>query len=160
MRRVAVPSPVTARTARCANTMFALKTLVVVAITLFVMYIAFKLCTILDIFGAKSVVRTHSAAQAASGASCPLCGTRLLQGQQLHSRIFGSVKESTEGQRCNVMGCPSCYPKLQDANIKRCCPVCKKPVAQDGYLISRLFTKTKDGKPHVIVTGCINCGRT
>ena len=92
-----------------------------------------------------------------SAVKCPVCGTGLAPGQNLVSKVFGKVGKSDD-QLCYVYGCPSCYPEAKPY-IKRMCPVCHKEISQDGYLLSRMFNKTKSGKPHVIINGCGNCSR-
>lgn len=92
-----------------------------------------------------------------SFAKCLLCGTSLSPGQNLRSKVFRSAASASD-QLCYVYGCPACWPECKPG-IVRTCPVCHKPVAQDSYLISRMFNKTKSGKPHVIINGCGNCNR-
>ena len=87
--------------------------------------------------------------------NCPVCSTPLTPGQNLVSKVFGKVGKADD-QLCYVYGCPSCYPDVKPG-IKRICPVCHKEISQDGYLLSRMFNKTKSGKPHVIINGCGNC---
>ncbi|MBR7064176.1 MAG: hypothetical protein IKI31_03405 [Treponema sp.] len=86
--------------------------------------------------------------------SCPLCKTPLLKGEDIFSKVFRPMTVSD--QRCIIMGCPHCYPTRKNG-IERRCPVCHKTVPEDGHLVSRLFNKTKDGKKHVVVTGCSVC---
>lgn len=99
----------------------------------------------------------HTSPSAGAFVNCPVCGTPLLPGQNLHSKIFRPAAAAPD-QLCYVYGCPSCWPQCKPG-IKRTCPVCHKDVLQDGYLISRMFNKTKSGKPHVIINGCGNCNR-
>lgn len=101
----------------------------------------------------ETVAKKKSNDANVSFAHCPLCNS-VLKNENLYSRIFRSMTEND--QRCIILGCPHCYPKMQ-AGISRTCPVCKKSVPQDGHLVSRLFNKTKDGKKHVIITGCSVC---
>lgn len=98
-----------------------------------------------------------------AAAKCPLCQNPLFPGENLVSKVFtGSGKKEnfgdSDGRICYVYGCPSCYPEAKPG-IRRSCPVCKKDVSPDGFLVSRMFTKTKSGKPHVIINGCGNCNR-
>lgn len=98
-----------------------------------------------------------------AAAKCPLCQSPLFPGENLVSKVFtGSGKKEnfgdSDGRVCYVYGCPSCYPEAKPG-IRRSCPVCKKDVRPDGFLVSRMFTKTKSGKPHVIINGCGNCNR-
>lgn len=89
--------------------------------------------------------------------SCPLCKTPLLKGEDLFSRVYRPMNVSD--QRCTINGCPHCYPVPQ-AGVTRICPVCKKavPVQEGHHLVARLFNQA-NGKKHIIVTGCSECGR-
>lgn len=89
--------------------------------------------------------------------NCPVCGTLLRPGQNLLSKVFRST-QGADDQLCYIYGCPNCYPSVKNG-VTRACPVCKKSIEQEGYLIARLFNKTKSGKPHVIINGCGNCNR-
>ena len=100
------------------------------------------------------------AAKTKSGAAfvnCPVCGMPLLPGENLYSKVFRPM--NVDDQLCVIYGCPHCYPVCA-SDMHRHCPVCRKAGPADGYLISRLFNKTKDGKKHVIINGCQNCSRT
>lgn len=88
-----------------------------------------------------------------SFANCPLCAFPLYK-EDLYSRVFRPMTVSD--QRCIILGCPHCYPH-PEPGVKRVCPVCHKEVPPQGHLVARLFNKTKDGKKHVIVTGCSVC---
>ena len=89
-------------------------------------------------------------------AKCPVCSSFLTPGKNIRSKVFRTTSEND--QLCYVYGCSDCYPKCPQ-NLSRSCPVCHKSIPQDGYLISRLFNKTKSGMPHVIINGCINCNK-
>lgn len=88
---------------------------------------------------------------------CPVCDSYLLPGQNIYSKVFRPSNQVND-QLCYIYGCPNCYPVCKP-ELSRICPVCHKKVAQDAYLLSRMFNKTKSGKPHVIVNGCGNCNR-
>ena len=83
---------------------------------------------------------------------CPVCNTPLAKQENLVSKVFRPI--TTGDQRMHVLGCPHCYP-VSPAGTERLCPVCKKPLQPNGYLIARLFTKPD--KKHVIITGCTSC---
>ncbi len=88
--------------------------------------------------------------------TCPLCGSDLMPGEDLFSRVYRPM--NVPDQLCTINGCPHCFPK-PEPGVKRECPVCHKEVPlKDGHLIARLFNKS-DGKKHVIVTGCTQCSR-
>ena len=85
--------------------------------------------------------------------NCPLCNSPLLPGENLVSKVYRPM--TVPDQLCHINGCPHCYP-VTEPGIRRTCPVCGKPVAQDGQLVARLFNY-KDGKKHVLVMGCNHC---
>lgn len=90
-------------------------------------------------------------------ANCPVCGTMMLPGENLVTKVFITSGQVND-QICYIYGCPHCFP-VCEPGIKRSCPVCKKNVEQKQYLLARRFNKTKSGTPHVIVNGCGNCNR-
>ena len=89
--------------------------------------------------------------------NCPVCGTPLLPGENIVTKVFTTTGQVND-QICYIYGCPHCYPRCEPG-VKRSCPVCKKNVEQNQYLLARRFNKTKSGTPHVIVNGCGNCNR-
>lgn len=89
--------------------------------------------------------------------NCPVCGTSLLPGENIVSKVF-TTNGQVNDQICYIYGCPHCFPRCEPG-IRRTCPVCKKDVGQQQYLLARRFNKTKSGTPHVIVNGCGNCNR-
>ncbi|MBO5137794.1 MAG: hypothetical protein J6B81_04810 [Spirochaetaceae bacterium] len=92
----------------------------------------------------------------ASLATCPLCKSPLAKGENLSSKVFRPIQEKYDSeQRCTILGCPHCLPYCQNG-VQRHCPVCKKKVPAEGYLIARLITHT-NGKKHVRITGCTEC---
>jgi RNase P subunit RPR2 len=86
--------------------------------------------------------------------SCPLCGTNLIPGENLVSRIY--TKENGSDKPCTIHGCPHCYPKPTSETVVRVCPVCNKIVPNDGYLLARIFYRNNQ-KQHVHVVGCSEC---
>ena len=83
---------------------------------------------------------------------CPVCNIPLMKEENLVSKVFRPM--TTGHQRMTVLGCPHCYP-VAKPGTNRVCPVCKKPLKPNGYLIARLFNKPD--KKHVIITGCTGC---
>jgi len=80
---------------------------------------------------------------------CPLCGSELKDNKRVKSVLFPGKPDSM----MEINGCPYCFPVNSD--IKRICPVCKKEVPKDGYVIARVFIKPN--KKHVHVLGCTAC---
>lgn len=85
---------------------------------------------------------------------CPVCGLKLKPGEQIKSVLFPATLASKE-RICHVFGCPSCYP-IAKYPEERLCPVCKKVLLPDGYLIARMFSREEGGK-HVHILGCNVC---
>ncbi|MCQ2611522.1 MAG: hypothetical protein MJ169_07210 [Treponema sp.] len=85
--------------------------------------------------------------------TCPMCSNILFQGENLVSRVYRPM--NVPDQRCTIAGCPHCYP-APEPGVKRICPVCKKEVPLNGYLIARLFNHTMK-KKHVMISGCSRC---
>ena len=85
--------------------------------------------------------------------NCPLCSAELVKGENIFSKVYRPM--TVPDQRCTISGCPHCFPKVQNG-LKRICPVCKKTVPVNGYLVARLFNKTT-GKKHVMIIGCTEC---
>ena len=77
-------------------------------------------------------------------------------------RYPGGVEKLME-----VYGCPHCMPP--GGSEKRICPVCKKELTANGYVVGRYFIvnnqeKMPDGsisrkKNHLHVLGCTQCRR-
>ena len=82
---------------------------------------------------------------------CPICSSPLKEGEQLKSAVFPGKTDSI----CHIFGCPHCYP-FADKNIKKICPVCKRILFADSYLIARMFSRP-DAKNHVHIIGCTEC---
>jgi RNase P subunit RPR2 len=86
--------------------------------------------------------------------SCPICGTNLVPGENLVSRIY--TRDDASDKPCTIHGCPHCYPKPTRDSIVRVCPVCNKIIPDDGYLLARIFFRNNK-KQHVHVVGCSEC---
>jgi len=82
---------------------------------------------------------------------CPLCTTILARGEQLKSAVY----PGDDDRICHIFGCPHCHPYMEDSLVRRC-PVCKKKVPQEGYLIARMFDRP-GGRKHVHILGCTEC---
>ncbi len=82
---------------------------------------------------------------------CPVCGSLLTDGAQIKSAVFPG-----EGERLvHIFGCPHCHP-YAEKGVDRGCPVCKRRLAPEGYLIARLFERP-NAKRHVHILGCVAC---
>ncbi|HNY20714.1 MAG TPA: hypothetical protein PKO22_01060 [Treponemataceae bacterium] len=82
---------------------------------------------------------------------CPVCSMQLVPGEQLKTALFPGKETRT----CHIFGCPHCHPFAKEG-ITRICPVCKRHVPQEGYLIARLFERPGK-KRHVHILGCTEC---
>ncbi len=83
--------------------------------------------------------------------TCPVCGIVLSPGQQIKSAVF----PGEDDRICHIFGCPNCLP-YTDSEVHRFCPVCKKDLKADEYLVARIFYRPT-GKNHVHILGCVNC---
>jgi len=81
---------------------------------------------------------------------CPLCNTALSKGENVKSKIYPTGDKDS---LMEMFGCPNCIPPLGKAD--RICPVCKKILPADGYVIGRYFVRP--GKRHLHVLGCTLC---
>jgi hypothetical protein len=91
---------------------------------------------------------------------CPICGTMLRRGETVHSVVYSGGGKKPEPGRpveyiTHIFGCPYCYPVNE--KVERTCPVCRRPVPEDGYVVARMFEKP--GRNHVHVIGCTRCRR-
>lgn len=104
----------------------------------------------------KKQTNQNTNSNTGSFVNCPLCNSPLVKGQNIISKVYRPM--DVYDQLCTIYGCPNCYP-ICKPNLTRTCPVCHKTVSQNGYLISRLFNKTKSGTKHVIINGCGECNK-
>lgn len=84
--------------------------------------------------------------------TCPICGTILEKGESVITAVYPN---GTNDRLCSIYGCPHCYHVTEPNTIRRC-PVCKKEIGPDCYLIARDFTR-KDGSEHIHILGCTRC---
>ena len=104
---------------------------------------------------------------------CPLCGSGLKKGEKVKSATY-PVKQGSDGRYpggveklMEVYGCPHCIPP--GGTEKRICPVCKKEIPLNGYVMGRYFIvnnaetlpdgSTAKRKNHLHVLGCTRCRR-
>ena len=84
---------------------------------------------------------------------CVLCGAFLEKGEKLHSKEIVRKDDSI----IHMYGCPHCHGT--NASRPRTCPVCKKQMGPEEYLIGRMWVR-KNGKKHLHVAGCMRCARS
>lgn len=86
---------------------------------------------------------------------CPLCEEGLEAHENVHTVLYPQTK-GTYDRLAEIHGCPHCDPRKKRTGLKaRQCPVCKKRIIGDGYLVARFFEKP--GKKHIHVLGCTSC---
>ena len=83
---------------------------------------------------------------------CVLCGALLEKGEKLHSKEIVRKDDSI----IHMYGCPHCHGAR--ASRTKTCPVCKKPIAPEEFLIGRMWVR-KNGKKHLHIAGCMRCAR-
>ena len=81
---------------------------------------------------------------------CPLCNTLLRSKERVRTIIFQSNRTDCH---VHVLGCPHCYPAAEKK--PRICPVCRKSLPQDGYVIAQLMKRKKPHRLHIL--GCTIC---
>jgi hypothetical protein len=92
----------------------------------------------------------ETASPAKKKVPCILCGSLLEKRENIKSKKY----ETDRDTMVHIFGCPYCYG---DAALRqRTCPVCKKQMRPEGYLIGKMW-KTKKGKLHLHVSGCTIC---
>lgn len=80
---------------------------------------------------------------------CPLCHSRLIEGEKLRSVSFDAGREKI----MHIYGCPFCEKGAP--GIRRVCPVCKRDIPADGFAVGRMWERK--GKLHLHITGCTVC---
>lgn len=86
--------------------------------------------------------------------ACPICGIVLEKGEKV---ITGIYKRPDNDNLCYIYGCPHCY-HVTEPDANRRCPVCKKEIGPDSYLIARNFVRG-DGTERIHILGCTKCRR-
>jgi len=80
---------------------------------------------------------------------CPICGSMLESGEKVTSHEYRGVASSV----VHVFGCPHCYG--DKSCLARVCPVCKKEMNRDDYLMGIMTRGEK--KIHLKIRGCPLC---
>ena len=81
---------------------------------------------------------------------CPLCNSSLSKAENVKSKTYPTESIDTI---MDVYGCPKCIPPIGTKD--RICPVCKKKIPADGFVIGRYFVRPD--KKHLHVLGCTLC---
>jgi len=97
-----------------------------------------------------SSVTPEPAAASGKRIPCILCGSVLAKGEKLYSKETIREKDSI----IHMYGCPHCHGDR--STEKKICPVCRKPMSSDEYLIGRMWLK-KNGRKHLHMSGCVRC---
>jgi formate dehydrogenase maturation protein FdhE len=97
---------------------------------------------------ARAVKKPKTAGRKAK-VPCPLCGSRLFEGERIHSIAFDLGKEKL----MHIYGCPYC--ESESSLIRRRCPVCKRDIPMGGFVVGRMWDKPD--KTHLHITGCTEC---
>jgi hypothetical protein len=84
---------------------------------------------------------------------CPICSMRLVKGDLVKSFAFPS-----SGGIDRLMYIKGCFSCLEN-NVPRRCPICKKIMSLEDYLVARMFERP-NRKNHVHVLGCNSCRGT
>ncbi len=80
---------------------------------------------------------------------CLLCRSILGKGENLKSDEYKGDGESI----VHVFGCPNCYGKTAVKN--RICPICKKKIPPDGYLMGKMWNENDKQRLHIV--SCTEC---
>lgn len=81
--------------------------------------------------------------------NCPLCGSELEKYETVRSVVYPGKPDKIT----HMHGCPRCSGP--NAHVPRYCPVCKKSIPTEGYVIGRMFEN--GNKRHLHVLGCTLC---
>lgn len=87
-----------------------------------------------------------------AGRPCPLCNTRLEEGQRVQSVIY----PGTGDRIVEIYGCPNCHPRSGPPRTYRICPVCRQELSPTDYVVGRMFERA-EGRKHLHVLGCTRC---
>jgi hypothetical protein len=123
-------------------TVFILITLIFIFVLIIMAYRAFSQ-------GSEKKPRAQVQAEH-STIPCIICGSVLKKGERLRSTVYTGEDESI----VHVFGCPHCYGDY--ATRERRCPVCKRLLSEEAYLIGRMW-KRRSGKQHLRIAGCTRC---
>ena len=98
---------------------------------------------------ADRTVRKRSGMKRTPKVPCPLCGSRLFEGERIRSVAYDLGQEKL----MHIYGCPYC--ERPGSGIRRRCPVCRREIPLDGFVVGRMWSKID--KTHLHITGCTEC---
>jgi len=81
---------------------------------------------------------------------CPICSIKLYKGDLVKSFAFPSG--GSADRLMYIRGCFSCL----EHDVPRKCPICKKSLSLEDYLIARMFERPNK-KNHIHILGCNSC---
>jgi len=81
---------------------------------------------------------------------CPICSIKLIRGDLVKSFAFPTAE--SRDRLMYIKGCYSCL----EHDMPRKCPICKKKMTLEDYLIARMFERANK-KPHIHILGCNTC---
>jgi hypothetical protein len=122
-----------------------------VFVGIFLLVLAYGLFSVSRWTHTREKVPESPRGKAGNSGVCPICQSFLTNGAQVKSALFPGGSDRI----CHIFGCTHCHPYLED-KVVRTCPVCKKTLPQEGYLIARMFERPGQ-KPHVHILGCTGC---
>lgn len=83
--------------------------------------------------------------------SCLLCGRTMIKGEKMVSKQL----ERRDDSIVYLYGCRECAHTA----VEKHCPVCKRRITGNGYLIGRMWHREKTGRNHLHIAGCTWCGK-
>jgi hypothetical protein len=93
-------------------------------------------------------IRSKTKVEEKPRAFCPICKNGLFSGQRIRSDVLEIGKTEV---RTTLKGCQHCL----DGNAKRLCPVCKKKLAKNEFIIA--FSDPQVDKKRLSIRGCKTC---
>jgi len=131
-----------------------LQILIFVVLGLFLLWFGYRL-----LFGQWVRVRRQMDSGGKRGKSgtagdpkvCPVCKTRLPNGELIKTQAFPSLTGGTERQM-HIQGCVYCLA----GGRRRSCPVCSKKLSAKEKLVARMFDRSFN-RHHVHILGCDHC---
>ena len=82
---------------------------------------------------------------------CPICSSKLERSDYVKTHAFPSITGGKD-RLMHIRGCMFCM----EGNLERNCPVCNATLADEEFLVARLFERPRR-RAHVHVIGCNHC---